>query len=169
MRKLVTLLVGTIKHMHAKRVLELGTSLGITSRYLAQAGEEVQLDTFEGAETVYQLALNHLGPLPNVTCHLGNIDDQLPAFLGSTDQVDLAYVDANHTHDATLRYFELLLPKMTGTSVMVIGDIHWSAGMAEAWQKITERSEVAISLDLFHAGLLFFMPYREKQHYIVRF
>ncbi len=168
-KKLSRLLYQCGTYLKAKQVLELGTSLGLTTQYLAKIGEDARIDTFEGSPAIYELANQHLKDRNNVHCHLGPIDELLPKYLLQVEHIDLAYLDANHTFEATMRYTEMLLPKMLPSSILVIGDIHWSEGMEQAWNKLKSLNEVTLTIDLFHCGLLFFLPVRDKQNYILSF
>src|SRR5690606_17020814 len=53
-----------------------------------------------------------------------------------THNFDLLYIDGNHQKEATLSYFEKLLPTVHNDSVMIFDDIHWSRDMEEAWEEI---------------------------------
>jgi hypothetical protein len=53
--------------------------------------------------------------------------------------------------------------------VFVFHDIHWSAGMEEAWEEIKAHPRVKVTVDLFFSGLVFFKPELTKQHYRLRF
>ena len=78
-------------------------------------------------------------------------------------------MNANHRYEPTIRYFEQALPKLHENSLVVLGNIHWSAGMNRAWQAIKTKPEVILSLDLFESGILFFNPDLPKAHYILEF
>ena len=169
MPKLSRLLHLCGSYINAKYVVELGTSLGINTRYLAQISTSTKVHTLEGAEPIFQLAAEHLNELDNVDSQMGNIDELLPILIDQLPQIDLAYIDANHTYDATMRYYNLLVQKKLPSTIIVVGDIHWSSGMEKAWKEIIGREEVTLSVDLFHCGLLFFLPVTEKQEYIIWF
>lgn len=81
---------------------------------------------------------------------------------------DLIYFDGHHTKEATFKYFELLLPTTHNDSVFIFDDIHWSAGMEEAWEIIKKHPEVRVSIDTFHLGLIFFRKEQAKQDFIIR-
>ena len=150
------------------RIVELGTSLGITTAYLAGADSRDRVMTFEGCPAVAEMArLNwdKLG-LKNIDCVQGNIDDTLQAHLAG--QVDVAFVDANHTREATLRYFDILAQHVGRKSVVVMDDIHYSREMGKAWEEICNRKNVACTMDLYKMGLVFFDPDYLHKHYKLR-
>lgn len=81
---------------------------------------------------------------------------------------DLIYFDGNHTKEATLNYFERLLPTAHNNSVFVFDDIHWSAGMEAAWEEIKAHPQVTVSIDTYYLGLIFFRKEQAKQHFKIR-
>ena len=83
-------------------------------------------------------------------------------------RLDLAYVDANHTYDATMRYVDHLLGCMDEKGIIVIDDIHYSDPMERAWTALKADSRVTTSMDLYAMGLLFVDPHYLKRHYIIK-
>ena len=81
---------------------------------------------------------------------------------------DLVYFDGNHQKEATLNYFQKLLPATHNDSVFIFDDIHWSQGMEEAWETIRKHPSVKVSIDTFHIGLVFFRREQAKQHFKIR-
>ena len=146
-------------------IVEVGTSLGITTAYLAAPSEQNSVLTFEGAPQVAKIAAGVWKKLvlTNIRQVLGNIDRTLPD--NCPRQVDVAYIDANHTCEATLRYFRQLLPAAGAHSIYVIDDIHHSPQMQQAWRTIQQMKEVTSTLDLYHVGIVFFNPHLMKKHY----
>lgn len=157
--------------MHEKRplqILELGTSLGITTAYLASPDSRNRIMTLEGSEAVLKVAQGvwKTLKLENIEWVQGNIDHTL--FGRAREKVDVAYVDANHTYEATMRYVGFLLPRLTEKGVIVLDDIHYSPEMEQAWTELKANPRVTTSMDLFHAGLLFVDPHYLKRHYVIR-
>lgn len=83
-------------------------------------------------------------------------------------QYSLLFIDGNHQKEATLEYFEKLLPTVHNDSVMIFDDIHWSKGMEEAWEEIKQNPQVRVTIDTFQWGLIFFRREQEKEHFIIR-
>lgn len=156
---------------HEKRpleILELGTSLGVTTAYLASADSRHRVMTLEGSEAVLHVAQGvwRVLRLENIAWQQGNIDDTL--YKCAREKLDLAYVDANHTFEATMRYVRFLLPRMNEKGVIVIDDIHHSEQMEQAWAALKDDARVTTSMDLYHVGLLFVDPHYLKRHYRIR-
>lgn len=171
-RKFGQLLYRIVKEYQPRQVLELGTSLGITTSYLALGNNKATITSLEGAPEVAALAAKNFQQLglENTTIVEGNFDQTLGPVLSNMQWVDLAFIDGNHRQEPTERYFSELLPKLNNDSVLIFDDIHWSQEMEQAWQTIREHPEVRCSIDLFHIGLVFFrQEFKEKQHFRIRF
>jgi len=148
-------------------IIELGTSLGITTAYLASADSRDNVTTFEGCPAVVAQAQENwkaLG-LRNIHCVEGNIDDTIFTYARTCEKMDVAFIDANHTYDATCRYFEALVGNMHAKSVLVVDDIYYNSEMHRAWQWICQRPEVTSTMDLYKMGLVFFDPCYWRRNY----
>lgn len=171
-KKYAQLLFRMVQHFQPANILELGTSLGISTAYMAMANPTAAVITGEGSKAIATQALQnfqHLG-LQQVQLVQGNFDDTLPQLLSKLPAVDLAFIDGNHRLEPTLRYFEQLLSKTKDHSIIILDDIHWSEGMEQAWQQVKDHPAVTLSIDLFFIGLVFFRKdFKVKQHFSVRF
>ena len=149
----------------AEYVFELGTCLGISTRYLSEKTRG-KLFTFEGSLEIQKVA--QLDPIPIRTEFvLGPIEKMLPEVLQSIPKVDFALVDANHTYQGTINTFRSLLPKVHSGTIMAIGDIHWTPDMEKAWNEIKEHPSVRLTLDFFECGIIFFNFPGGKTHLIL--
>jgi len=157
------------KRFQPQYVLELGTSLGIGTAYLAKgAGKVVSVEGSPETAVVAAKNLQELG-INNVEIVVGNFDETLPAIISTLPRLDLVFFDGNHAKEPTLRYFELCLQKAHNNTVFIFHDIHWSAGMEEAWSIIQQHNAVNATADLHFSGLVFFRDELTKQHYRFRF
>ncbi|MEO8583340.1 MAG: class I SAM-dependent methyltransferase [Flavitalea sp.] len=159
-------------HYSPRKTLELGTSLGISSAYIASANNEGELYTAEGNAAVAAHAKKNLHTIGinNARMYTGEFDNTLPIMLKAMRGVDLAFVDGNHRKVPTLHYFSVLKPEMTPASAIIFDDIHWSEEMESAWENIKKDPAVMLSIDLFFLGIVFFRPeFKVKQHFVIRF
>jgi predicted O-methyltransferase YrrM len=158
-----------VHRYHPEKILELGTSLGITTAYLKSANPSAEIYTLEGDEAIGNVAKGvweTLG-LNGVELVQGNIDETLGHVLKTMQRVDFALLDANHRYEPTMRYFGQLLPYCHEHTILILDDIHWSEEMNRAWQEIIQHPEITISIDFFHFGLLHFRKGKEKENFII--
>jgi predicted O-methyltransferase YrrM len=175
--KLGRLLFRIAKYYKSRAVLELGTSLGLSTAYLASGatagtGDGVRVWTIEGAATIAAVAtanFQELG-LGEVDLTVGNFDEKLEGVLDSAARVDLAFVDGNHRLEPTLRYFHSLMERSAASSILIFDDIHWSREMETAWASIQDDPRVYMTIDLFFIGLVVLRDeFQVKQHFVIRF
>jgi predicted O-methyltransferase YrrM len=138
--------------------VELGTSLGVNTLYLAHATSDVGVWTFEGCSSIADIARKAFQDYgcANIKLIKGNIAVTLPSFLHKSAEIDFAFIDASHTYTSTMEYLSLLQPKLSGKAVVVIDDIYWSPDMTRAWKDITHRSTEIASIDIYQCGILLF-------------
>lgn len=171
-RKLGQLLFRMVREYKPATIVELGTSLGITSSYLALGNTAASLVTIEGATTIAAKAAQNFQELgvDNIKLVTGNFDNTLPSVISELASIDFAFVDGNHREEPTVRYFNELLPKIHNNTILVFDDIHWSREMENAWATIQQHPSVKCTIDLFFIGIVVFRKeFHEKQHFRIRF
>lgn len=166
------LLYRMIKHYQPHTILELGTSLGITTSYLSLAKPDAELITMEGATAIAEVARQNFQTfkLPNIVVQEGNFDHTLQNAISQQTIINFAFIDGNHRKEPTERYFNQLLPATNNDSILIFDDIHWSRQMEQAWDTIKQHRSVRCTIDLFFIGIVLFrQEFKEKQHFVVRF
>jgi predicted O-methyltransferase YrrM len=144
--------------LKCKTGVELGTSLGLNSLYLASVNPEAVVISIEGSKSLADFAsqLASANGIRNIQFVQALFDDALPGILTNMEGLDLLYVDGNHSYAATMRYFKLALEKKHPSSVFVFDDIYWSREMTKAWKEIKAHPSVTLSIDTFFSGIVFF-------------
>ncbi len=157
-----------INRLQPQYVIELGSSLGISTMYLGMANSKTQILSLEGNPDSLNIArqLADQLHLKNIKFIEGNFDDTLQNTLDSLPTIDMAFIDGNHQYHATIDYFEMLLQKINDKSVLIFDDIYWSPGMKKAWEEVKSHPSVRASLDLYTYGILFFDPVFEESKHI---
>ena len=170
-RKYGRLLFRLARNLRPVSILELGTSLGISSAYLASGSPESKVTTIEGCEETAALARKNFEflRLDNVRVISERFEDVLSYLLPEIGVLGMAFFDGNHRKEATLRYFNQCLPFIQDESVFIFDDIHWSEEMELAWEEICEHESVKVTVDLFRMGLVFFREGLSKEDFILHF
>lgn len=171
-KKYAQLLYRIVQTYQPNTIVELGTSLGITTSYLACAAPTSRVFTFEGSSAIAEqsnLVFQQL-QIQNISLIRGAFQETLPSKLGEIKQIDFAFLDGHHQYEPTVRYFQWLLPNIPDSGIVILDDIHWSKGMEQAWEEIRRDPRVKISIDLFFVGILFFRSEQfEQEHFTIRF
>ncbi len=171
-KKMGELLFRIVNYFECKTILELGTSLGIGTHYLALANTNATVITIEGSKEIFETSqLNFKkNKIKNIEQVLGNFDLVLEEVLNKNPSFDLIFIDGNHREEPTLNYFKKCLSKINDNTIIIFDDIHWSNGMQNAWNEIKKDKAVTLSLDLFYFGIVFFKKeFKEKQHFVLRY
>ena len=165
------LLFRLVNHFQPDTIFDLGTSLGITTSYMALARKNATVYTFEGCPGIAQQAQQNFKQLgiENTKLILGNLDDTLAEQVKNAAQLDFVFFDGNHRYEPTMRYFELCLEKHHEYSVFVVDDLYWSAEMKRAWLEIKKHPKVLQTVDLFYIGLVFFRTKQPKEDFTLYF
>lgn len=163
------LLLRIVRYFRPRTILELGTSLGISTLYMALGSPGANIITIEGNKETFDFAGRNFSELGIMNIHPihGNFDDILTPVLTETGKLDLVFFDGNHKKEPTLRYFNLCLEHMNRDSLFIFHDIHWSEGMEQAWKEIRSHPSVTVSIDLFHMGMVFFDDRLSKEDFIL--
>jgi predicted O-methyltransferase YrrM len=161
-----------VEHFKPGNIIEIGTSVGLSSAYMALANTESRIHTLEGAPALLNVARhNHkqLG-ISNVNYIAGNFKDTLHPALNDLPVVDMVFFDGNHTSQATLSYFKACLEKANAQSVFVFDDIYWNRDMNKAWQSIQAHPSVTLTIDIYQLGICFFMKEKlAKENFVLRY
>lgn len=165
------LLFRLVNYFEPQYILELGTSLGISTMYMSCARKQSNIHTIEGSASVAALARNMFDKLHlyNVHIHIGEFSALLPSVLAKMPQIDMALLDGNHRYEPTIAYFEQILPLLHNNSVVIVDDIRWSSDMTKAWQYIKAHPRVRVTLDFFRFGLVFFRAEQAKEDFMLYF
>jgi Predicted O-methyltransferase len=152
-------------------IIELGTSLGISTLYLASLCEDATIITVEGCKETAALARQNFieAGLNNITILEGSFDEILTGFPSKSIKPCLVFIDGNHRKEAVIKYFYLLSEISDNNTVFIIDDINYSRGMAEAWDELKLHKKVSVSVDIFRMGILFFREGINHNNYVIRY
>ena len=171
-RKYAQLLYRMVLYYSPETILELGTSFGITTAYLASGNPLAKVYTCEGAANIAGIAKNTFRQLSitNVELLQGDFTATMQRLFSDSIKIDFAFVDGNHRKTPTLQYFEELLIHSRNNSILVFDDIHWSKEMEGAWSIIQLHAKVTLTIDLFFIGIIFINnDIKVKQHFTIAY
>ena len=163
-------LYGLCRHFQPHHILELGTSSGLSTAYLAIACPKARIITVEGCPGKANLAKQFFQKhhLNNITVVNAEATDYIKQLKSDDYKTDLVFIDADHSYCGTLNFYDLLKNITHPDSVLVFDDIYWSPGMKKAWKSIKQDKSVSVSLATLRFGLIFFKKNIARQHFNLR-
>ncbi|MFN5423389.1 MAG: O-methyltransferase [bacterium] len=170
--KYARLLYRMMRYYEIDSVVELGTSLGVTTRYLSLAQPANGVTTIEGSPALADFVARSFSEsgIKNVNLICGDFKEHLDKVLDDIKGRKLIFFDGNHQYRPTIDYFTKAMCVAENDDVFVFDDIHWSPGMEKAWNEICQHGRVTCSIDLFFMGVVFFKKeFHQKQHFTIRF
>jgi predicted O-methyltransferase YrrM len=166
------LLFRIVHYFQPTTILEIGTSLGLATSALSLGNKTAKITSLEGCPNTLATAKKHVE-----NSNVEFVNTEFESFFKTLkpetlnlkpETFGLVYFDGNHTKQATLDYFDLLLPTITNDTVWIFDDIHWSVDMEAAWGRIKNHPKVTVTIDTFQWGLVFFRTEQEKEHFTIR-
>ncbi len=148
-------------------ILELGTSLGLSSLVMQLANIRSTITTVEGDATIADIA--HNIHTENNIHTIEIVNQPFDVFLknkNTDSKFKLILIDGNHAYSPTIKYFEILTHNIDNECIMIFDDINWSQDMRRAWDEIKSNKKVRLSIETFEYGIVFFnSDFKEKQHF----
>ena len=160
------LLFRLTQYLKPNHILELGTSLGIATNALALGNPKAKITSIEGCPNISTFTKQQLKNHTNTTILTDDFNKHFQIL--KSQSFDLIFFDGNHTKEATIDYFNQLLPTAHNDSVFVFDDIYWSRGMTEAWEQIKKHPQVTVTIDTYFWGFVFFRKEQVKEHFKIR-
>jgi predicted O-methyltransferase YrrM len=152
-------------------IIELGTSFGISTMYMAASCKDTQVTTIEGSVAIADIARQNFSEagLENINVINGSFDEVISEFSAAGVSPGLIFIDGNHRKEPVINYFNSLARLSDSKTVIIIDDINYSKEMAEAWNVIKLHERVTISIDICRMGICFFREGINHNDYIIRY
>ncbi|MBV1887683.1 MAG: class I SAM-dependent methyltransferase [Urechidicola sp.] len=162
------LLYRLTNYFRIENILELGTSLGISTQAMSLGNPNAKITTIEGCPNISKISKENFNQqsLENIEVLTGGFAEIIQNLKHNT--YDLIFIDGNHQKETTLNYFETLLQTINNESVFIFDDLYWFKDMTEAWEIIKQHSKVTVTIDTFYWGLVFFRKEQVKEHFTIR-
>jgi predicted O-methyltransferase YrrM len=170
-RSVGELLFRLVQKFHPKHIIEMGTSLGVSTLYMSMAAPNARLITIEGCAAKVEIAKANIvkSSVSNIEIKTGRFDTQLPQVLSQMPILDFVFLDGLIHYKPTLWYFTNLLNYFHDDTIVVLNGIRNTGGMTRAWHEIQGMSQVTVTIDLYDVGLIFFNKSLSKQNFKIKY
>jgi predicted O-methyltransferase YrrM len=152
-------------------IIEFGTSLGISTLYMASSCTGATVKTFEVSPAVADIAIGNFNGegRKNIEVYTGSNDKVLSDILKSNITPGLIFIGGIHPKEAIINYFSKVTEIADSKTVIIIENIYGSRGAEEAWNEIKQFKRVSVTVDIFRMGIVFFREGINHHNYIIRY
>ncbi len=157
-----------VQYFKSETILELGTSLGMATQAMRLGNPKAKITSIEGCPNLTKFTKSNFLKYHLIGITIINNDFKKALKALNSNSFDVVFFDGNHQKEATLEYFEALLPAIHNDSVFIFDDIYWSKNMTEAWKLIKKHPKVTVTVDTFFWGFVFFRSEQKKEHFTIR-
>jgi predicted O-methyltransferase YrrM len=168
-KKYSTLLAKIAAYYQPKKILELGTSLGVGTLSLHLASPNSVIKTIEGCSATASKAAHYLlmhGHKKNIKQVVDKFESELKK---DVTTYDLIFIDGNHQSEAVLNILNLLKNNYHDDTIIILDDIRWSKDMKSLWKQLVNSNEYHLTMDLFRMGIIMKRSHQRKEHFIIRY
>ena len=162
------LLFRLVNFFKCRTILQIGSSTGLMSLYLAlplrNSCECYSLEERTGLlENAGTFAENN--SLKNLHLIEGSYFESLNCIKQKINKFDFIFINTTGDSEKTREAFSMIESFISTDTVMVIDNIRCDKAMKNIWKEIKNRPEVGLTIDLLSLGLVFFNTELHKQHY----
>jgi predicted O-methyltransferase YrrM len=152
-------------------IIEFGTSLGISTIYMAAACRGALVYTMEGSPSISGIAIDNFKKegIENIEVYTGSFDEGLPQILSRNIKPGVVFIDGNHRKEPVIEYFSKISEISDSNTVIILDDINYSREMSEAWNKIKQFEKVSLTVDIYRMGIVFFREGINHNDYVIRY
>jgi predicted O-methyltransferase YrrM len=153
-----------------KTLLEIGTSSGIETQYMAFANQKARcISVTDSAESAAVARKGfQIQGLRQIELHLLKPEDRPEKFIENLDNLDFVLFNQIHDPQKYQALFKECLCKKNNGSIFVFMNMHESPAKTQAWENIRIHQDVQVSIDLFNLGIILFNPELGKKKYVIR-
>lgn len=143
------------------KVLELGTSCGVSAMLMAQAKNCVCIDSIDANAVLLDAITPHVSP--KIKLHKALFTDVVPK-LCSTNNYKLVFIDGDHRGESILGFYHYFSSLENKPNFLVFDDINWSDDMLSAWNEIVKQSPNYYTIETFRMGIVWLKHQPKKMH-----
>lgn len=163
------LLFRLVNRFHPHVIVEYGTCWGISSLYLHLGNTQAHFFCIEPNSRIFEFSKKIMpSDADNIQFLNGSFSERLSECLkfGTPDFVFVHHLDNVQEYESVYGQLSTCLDQNT---VLVVGGIHSTGEILDAWHRFSSDERIRVTMDLFDVGIAFCDPKLNKQDYIVAF
>lgn len=167
--KYAMLIYRIVNFYKPQNILELGTSLGISTLMMRLGNDAAKIDTVEGCTETLKITQEHFPAdlKENINFHRLTFDSFL-AQASKPKKYDFVFIDGDHRGKSVLQLLDSLKVLTHDETIIVLDDIRWTKDMQSMWYTLIRSGKYHVSIDLFKMGILLPRMHQATENFILR-
>ena len=171
------LLTRLANHFKPERILQIGSSAGISALYLTAHSKTAQCTILEKRPDKANIAKHIIDMHGSNSINIitGEYDNTLPKVLTKDQPFDQPFdfiiinpeSKPNNTPSDTHKTFINCLPFIKDSTIIAINNINKDKHTRQLWQTACKKEQATVTIDMYSIGLIFFNRKLHKRNYIV--
>lgn len=165
------LLFRLVNYFKSRRILQVGTNIGLSTLYLTSYSHELRCVALESVPAFSPIAKRLFEKAAHNPIDLreGDYRELIPKAIDDLGGIDFVFFNTLYEQQDSRLLFDECLKRASDETVFVIEGIKTSRKMRDFWKEIQALPEVTVTLDLYALGIVLFNKRLHKRDYIVYF
>jgi predicted O-methyltransferase YrrM len=168
--KYANLIYKIVHYYQPGHILELGTSLGLSTLMMRLGNRYAEIDTIEGCRQTLEVTQQQFPTelKEKINFHRSTFD----AYLTKTNKpktYDFIFVDGDHRGESVLKVLDLLNTFIHDETIILLDDIRWTEDMQSMWYALIASGNYHVSIDLFKMGIIVPRKHQATENFVIRY
>lgn len=168
--KYAKLIYRIVQHYQPESILELGTSLGLSTLMMRMGNQNAVIDTVEGCSETLRVTQEHFPSeyKENINFHRSTFDSYLTK-MDKSKVYDFVFIDGDHRGKSVLQILDSLESSVHDETIILLDDIRWSLDMQSMWSSLICSGKYHVSIDLFKIGIVVPRKHQATENFVIRY
>lgn len=165
------LLFRLVNYYKPRKILEIGTSGGFTTLYLAAPNSKTEVITLSPNSRVSREtdSLISSSLFKNIRILECEIKTDLSSFLRECKDLDFVSVNCQVVGEDLYHYYNKVKRECSFQGILVLNEPYIREQTRQELERIKSEIDVRVVVDMFHIVILIFNPELQKEEYILRY
>lgn len=160
-----------VNYYKPKTIVELGTTMGFSTLYLATPNSQAHVITLSEKKEISDFAKNNFkkSSVCNILLKEGDIESNFRKLIQEQVQFDFLSINCTMLPRGFYSYCNTLLQKGSFGGVIVINEPYFWESNRDDLKKIKLHDQVRVVIDLFHIVILILDSNLQKEEFVLRY
>jgi predicted O-methyltransferase YrrM len=168
--KYAKLIYRIVNFYQPRHILELGTSLGLSTLMMRLGNQDAKIDTVEGCAQTLKITQQEFPLHHNVKIDFNRSTfDTYLTKVDKSKQYDFVFIDGDHRGKSVLNILDSLTPLIHDETIILLDDIRWTEDLQSMWEQLIITDRYHLNIDLFKMGVIVPRKHQATESFVIRY